>query len=89
MKRSTRILKKIKKNRWFTGQQPERKIASRPADKAVINWKSTSCQPRVSFPHPFTSIGVRLSLLLESRSGDVFSMLWRVQGVRPLGEQFC
>ena len=61
------------KRRRSTGQQPERKSASRPADKPRMNHWSTA-----GFVPPSIYIGFRLFVLLGRRSGDVSSMLWRV-----------
>ena len=58
-----------------TGQQPGRKSASRPGEKPVMNRLSTA-----GFVPPSVYIGFRLFVLLEGRSGDVSSMLWRVRG---------
>ena len=44
-----------------------------------INRSSTAGQPRILFPHS-VYIGFRLFVLLERRSGNMFSMLWRVRG---------
>ena len=69
-----RVYAKIKR-RWSTGQQPGTKSASCPAVAPVINRSSTArCVP------PSIYIGFRLFVLLERRSGDVYSMPWGVRG---------
>ena len=55
--------------------EARKKNYSRPADKLVINrWSTGRCVP------PSVYIGFCLFVLLESRSGDVFSMPSRVRG---------
>ena len=61
--------------RQYTGRQPETKSAFRPADKQRMNRGSTA-----DFVPPPIYIRFRLFVLLERRSGDVSSMLWRVRG---------
>ena len=44
-----------------------------------LNRSSTAGQPRILFPHS-VYIGFRLFVLLERRSCNICSMLWRVRG---------
>ena len=63
------------KRRRSTDQQPGEKSASRPADKPLMNWLSTT-----GFVPPSVYMGFRLFVLLGRRSGDGSSMLWKYEG---------